>query len=170
MPQRIRGRPKHRTEAPRILEADNETVAEAKIHVVVVLRRDVVAHQAQTAGHAEVDQHRAGGGSQQEIFCPPIDAQHAGAFELGLQSRRYRPAKPRLTHRDVDDALAGDVGLDAAAGGFDFRKLRHRAGAAQMWSGKPRPAAIRCRTSTAAAPMAASSSATMTSPLNAWGR
>jgi hypothetical protein len=30
--------------------------------------------------------------------------------------------------QEIGDAMAGDVGLDAAAGGFDFRKFGHATG------------------------------------------
>ena len=67
----IGGGPHHQSETARIAQAQDQTVAQLQIDMIVLLRRRAHGHQAQAAGHAEVNDEGAAAGGQQQILAAP---------------------------------------------------------------------------------------------------
>ena len=80
---------------------------------------------AQAAGHAEVDEQDALGKMDEQVFGAPCAAQDGFAVEGAVQIGRDGVAQFRLADGGADDRFAGDVGRDAAQGGFDFGQFGH---------------------------------------------
>ncbi len=80
---------------------------------------------AQAAGHAEVDEQDALGKMDEQVFGAPCAAQDGFAVEGAVQIGRDGVAQFCLADGGADDGFAGDVGRDAAQGGFDFGQFGH---------------------------------------------
>ena len=116
--------PQHRAETTRVVKAQN-LLPKLPIDVIVFLWRSVFRHDAQTAGHAEVNQQRATASVRaadvdRQIFTAPLGALDAGVFQPLGQLRVDRPAQRALAHHHARDGLSFDVWRHAHAGDFHF--------------------------------------------------
>jgi hypothetical protein len=60
---------------------------------------------------------------EQQVFGPSRNLHERLTGQRGRQI--YGPAQSRFPHIDIRQAVADDQWVHAAAGGFDFRQLRH---------------------------------------------
>ena len=56
----------------------------------------------------------------ENVLAATRDARDASAGDARGQIERYRPAQLPLAHAHAGDDIARKIGLDAAAGNFDF--------------------------------------------------
>ncbi|GAB4345747.1 MAG: hypothetical protein Kow006_03250 [Gammaproteobacteria bacterium] len=82
-------------------------------------------HDAQAAGHAEVEEESASGGVDQQVFCAPIHSRDAQTGQLSGEPRGDPPAQPGLSDHYRPYLATLEVRCDAAAGGFHFREFWH---------------------------------------------
>ncbi|MNE80371.1 hypothetical protein D3C80_1769340 [compost metagenome] len=112
--------PEQRAEAPRVGVAQRQSGLQFDIHMLVLGRRQAALDQAQAAGHAEMADQRAGFGTQQQVLGAPFDLEDQLPGQAHIEVLGNRPAQPPLAHDHAADALAFEIGRDAAAGCFDF--------------------------------------------------
>ena len=121
--RRIRACPQHGAKAPRVVQAQYGRIGEPQFDVVVLTARRSRVHDAQAAGHAEVDDQRAVLERDQDVFRAPADIHDL--LTLKVLQRRHRPTQSRFVDQRLDDALPDDMRRYAAAGGLYLRELGH---------------------------------------------
>lgn len=83
--------PQQAAEAARVVEAQQATVFQADIDMVVRAHRRVAGQHAQAAGHAQVQHGAAGVGIEQQVFGAAADRGDALAGQFAFDFRRDRP-------------------------------------------------------------------------------
>ena len=117
--------PEPATEAARVVEAQQASRIEHEVDVVVRAQRDVGREHAQRPGHAEVHDHGARLGVQQQVLRAALDRRDALAAQVGGERFRHGPAQCALAHDELAHDASRHVRRDAAARGFDFGQLGH---------------------------------------------
>ena len=123
------GKPQYGTEAARVVQAQHGAVGKHDIHMVVFVGRGNAGiaggKNAQAARHAQVNQHNAGGKTNQQIFGTARAFEHRLACQGVCQIIGNAPAQLGLANNGIGNGLAVDVRADAAQGGFDFGQFGH---------------------------------------------
>ena len=117
--------PVQAAEAARVGQAQDTRVVENEINVVMFPDGCCGTDDTQTSGHAEMQDGRAVIGAKQQVLGTPVDTFYGLSSEFLAESSRYRPAQIGVAYDNPCDLFAGDVRRNTAAGGFDFRQLRH---------------------------------------------
>ena len=84
--------PVEAAKTPRIVIAQTPFVIEHNVDMVVKHRRRISQHQPQATRHTQVNHQRASIGFEQEIFCPPADANEVRSRQKLVQCGWHRPA------------------------------------------------------------------------------
>ena len=132
-----------RAEAAWIVEAELATRFETDGEVIVLAEGGGRPGEAEAAGHAQMDEQRAGFGAEEEV----LGAAAAGFDDVSFQIVdvvRDGPAESGIAHDDLCDAFVSQVGPDAAQRGFDLRELGHDANQVSPWNWRA-PAPVRAR-------------------------
>jgi demethylmenaquinone methyltransferase / 2-methoxy-6-polyprenyl-1,4-benzoquinol methylase len=115
-----------RTEAARIVEADEGAIVELDQHMVVRPGRERSGAGGDAARHAEVQQQQTVGVQlDQDVFAAAVERADPRAVEPGREIRRKRPAQIAAAQQGANDATAADPCREAAPHRFDFRQFGH---------------------------------------------
>jgi len=120
MAQRIDLSPQESAKAAWIAIAQNASVLENQIDMFVLLHGLRLGQHSQAAGHAQMHDQRAVCEVEQQIFGAARESAQFVALQPFGQIGRNRPAQIGCAHDDLRDGGVGQMGGDAAAGGFDF--------------------------------------------------
>src|SRR3972149_3099569 len=118
-------RPQDAAEAARVAEAEARVFAENKISMIMLIRRGISGQDAQAAGHAEAQDHRAPVEIKDKIFGVPRKITQLPADQFSLERFRDRPAQAAIADDNVSDLFPDDMRCYAAADGLNFGQLRH---------------------------------------------
>ena len=125
--------PVQAAEAARVGQAQDTLLAEDKVNVVVFPDGCCGIDNTQTSGHAEMHDGRAASGAKQQVLGTPADTVDGLSREFLAEPCRYRPPQVGVAYDNPYHTFAGDVGCDAAAGGFDFGQFRHGVMIQAVW-------------------------------------
>src|ERR1700681_1758644 len=92
--------PQHCAEAPRVVIAQDDAIAEFKVDVVMDAFGRGILVNAQTAGHAEMDEQRLHTQPEQQILASSLDLFDHPAYESLRQVFRNRPAQSAVVESD----------------------------------------------------------------------
>ena len=121
--------PQHSPEAPRIREADVNTVFQHDVHMVMFSRLKRAIEYPQAARHSQMDQQVPAFLSitaiEQKIFPTPFDVEHSLARNALGQKVRNLPAQALFSYDQRTYFLSLEVGQKAEASRFHFWKFGH---------------------------------------------
>lgn len=110
----------HRAEAARVAQAQDRSVVEAPVDVVVARSGLRGLGEAQAPRHAEMDELGDSAEVEQQVFAAPGEAVEREAPQLRVEVGRDRPAQTRLANDDAGQHATLQTGRQAGAGGLDF--------------------------------------------------
>jgi len=120
--------PEQRPETPRVTQAKNGA-GEEQVEVIVRLWRRRRRHQAQAAGHPEVqDQPATAIGAlavEQQILAATADRLDAQAGEARIEAGGNRVPQSGRAHDCASDPLLRQEGEQSLPTDFDFGEFRH---------------------------------------------
>src|SRR5579885_1594046 len=114
--------PDHGAEAARVVQAQRLAAVEHEIDVIMFARRGGGIDDAQTPGHAEMAEQMAVVEIENQIFGATLNISHCLASQFARQRGRDAPAQARLADDKPLDAVADEMGRDAAPGGLELRQ------------------------------------------------
>lgn len=123
--ERLPAGPQERPEFPRILETQCSAGIGEDVEVIMGSGFFPFRCDAQTPGHAEMQQGCSAVELQQQVLRASTDADHRSIGEPILDALRDGPAQPALPHDQRPYPPSLQQGRDTAAGRFDFRQFRH---------------------------------------------
>ncbi len=123
----VAGQPQDAAEAARIVEAQYLAVGQHEVDMIVLFHLVTGLHETQAAAHAQMHQHVAGGGLQQQVLAAPRDALNDQARQGLPQRGRDGPAQAGVAHDHGLDAHTFNPRRNAAAGGLHFGQFGHGA-------------------------------------------
>ncbi len=125
MGSRITAMPQHRAEAARVAQAHQRAVAQHQIEVVMLIWWRVRGQDAQTAGHAQMQDQCAAAAIHQQIFGAALERTYLlSAQQLG-QVFRDRPAQAAVADDGVRNRESGEMRGKPAPRDLYFGEFRH---------------------------------------------
>ena len=122
---RIFSSPKQAAKAAGVVIAEAEAAGEDEVVMIVLAGRAGGGSDAETPGHAEMDEQRARPGPEQQVFAAPGETLQRLPGQEVRQCGRNGPAEPGFPDEQPLDGLPFQVRTDATQGGFDFGEFRH---------------------------------------------